>query len=82
MRNRRARNLWMIFHILAFADYPLYSGMYATGFMMLIAGLWLLKRSHEDLDTNSSVSLELKENHKRVENGVYQDNVKKAASLL
>jgi protein-S-isoprenylcysteine O-methyltransferase Ste14 len=35
-------------------------------------GLWLFHRSHVDLGTNWSISLELRENHQLVAHGVYR----------
>ena len=64
--------LWMIFDIFSFADFPLHPAAFAFGCAVLVAGLWLLKRSHEDLGTNWSVSLEVKENHTLTSEGVYK----------
>jgi protein-S-isoprenylcysteine O-methyltransferase Ste14 len=38
----------------------------------LVPGLWLFYRAHADLGTNWSVSLELREKHKLVTQGVYR----------
>jgi len=64
--------LWMIFDIFSFADYPLHPAMFAAGIVLLALGLWLFKRSHDDLGTNWSVSLELRENQNLVTSGVYK----------
>lgn len=64
--------LWMIFDVFAFADYPLYPASLAGGTLVLAVGLWLFKRSHDDLGTNWSVSLEVREDHKIIKQGVYK----------
>jgi len=41
------------------------------GVLVMIAALWLFWRSHEDLGTNWSVTLEVRVDHRLVEHGVY-----------
>ena len=36
------------------------------------AGLWLFRRSHKDLGKNWSITLEIRDQHRLVSNGVYQ----------
>jgi protein-S-isoprenylcysteine O-methyltransferase Ste14 len=64
--------LWIIFDIFSFANYELMPMALACGIATDAAGLWLFKRAHEDLGTNWSVSLELKENHRLVTQGIYK----------
>ncbi|MBE9011909.1 isoprenylcysteine carboxylmethyltransferase family protein [Pseudanabaenaceae cyanobacterium LEGE 13415] len=58
--------------LLSFADYrsPVWAG-YVGGIVFAIA-LWLLWRSHDDLGKNWSPTVEIKEGHTLVSNGVYQ----------
>lgn len=42
------------------------------GVVCLAVGLWLFYRSHADLSTNWSVTLELRENHQLITHGVYR----------
>jgi protein-S-isoprenylcysteine O-methyltransferase Ste14 len=63
---------FVISPVLSFADYslrllPLLGGIVCLGF-----SLWLFHRSHLDLGTNWSNSLELRENHRIVVFGVYK----------
>ena len=58
--------------ILAEADYPLRPVVFAAGVVALVTGLWLFARSHADLGTNWSLTLEVRENHHLVTHGVYQ----------
>ena len=57
---------------LSFADYPLRLGPLVAGVACLVVGLWLFHRSHVDLGTNWSVTLELRENHRLITYGVYR----------
>ncbi|HTF88776.1 MAG TPA: protein-S-isoprenylcysteine O-methyltransferase [Planctomycetota bacterium] len=56
---------------LAFADYPLRPWALACGLALIAVWLWLFHRSHADLGTNWSVSLELRERHSLITSGVY-----------
>jgi protein-S-isoprenylcysteine O-methyltransferase Ste14 len=58
--------------VLSFADYPLHVVPWFLGTVCLVFGLWFFYRSHADLGTNWSISLELREGHKLVTNGVYE----------
>ena len=44
----------------------------ALCFLTLVTGLWLFHRSHADLGTNWSITLEVREHHRLVANGVYR----------
>ena len=63
--------LWMTTRLFAFADYQLYPLPYALGLGMMVVGLWLFYRSHADLGTNWSVTLQMREDHGLVTSGVY-----------
>jgi len=56
----------------AIANYALEPIAYWTGVVVLIASLWLFRRSHADLGTNWSITLEVREGHRLVTNGVYR----------
>ena len=62
----------MVTPLLSFADYPLHVVPWFLGTVCLVFGLWFLYRSHADLGTNWSISLELRDGHKLVTNGVYE----------
>lgn len=57
---------------LAFADHALPPAAFAAGAASLAASLWLFYRSHADLGTNWSPTLEVRENHRLVTSGVYE----------
>src|SRR6478672_8017616 len=64
--------VWAGTSVLAFADYPLNPMPFAAGWLCLVFGLWLFARSHADLGTNWSVTLEVREGHRLITHGVYQ----------
>ena len=61
----------MFSSLLAIADYQLYLTPFILGTLSMIAFFWLFHRSHKDLGTNWSISLEIRENHSLVTSGVY-----------
>jgi protein-S-isoprenylcysteine O-methyltransferase Ste14 len=64
--------LWVATPLFSFADYPLNAAQYAAGVVPFSLGLWLFYRSHTDLSTNWSVSLDIRENHELITSGVYR----------
>jgi len=58
--------------LFAFADYPLHPVPFAAGVLCFAAGLWILHLSHVDLGTNWSITLEVRENHRLVTEGIYR----------
>ena len=64
--------VWMLTAWLSFADYPLHPLTFGLGVEFLVVGLWLFWRSHADLGTNWSLTLEVRENHRLVTDGVYR----------
>ena len=64
--------IWIVSPLFAFAEYPLSPFTFITGCLCLVLGLWLFYRSHADLGTNWSITLEVRENHQLISHGVYQ----------
>ncbi len=64
--------IWVLSPWLAFADYPLRPVPFVAGVVLLVSGLWLFHRSHADLGTNWSITLQLRETHQLVARGVYR----------
>ena len=64
--------IWAATGFPARADYPLHPVPYALGLLAMAAGLWLLYRSHTDLGTNWSVTLQTREDHRLVTAGIYE----------
>lgn len=64
--------LWITTPALAFADYRPRPLPTIAGVACLILGLWLLYRSHADLGSNWSITLEVREQHRLVTSGVYR----------
>jgi len=63
---------WIATPVFDFADYPLHPLPLLTGTPGLVLGLWLFYRSHADLGTNWSITLEVREKHQLVTHGVYR----------
>jgi protein-S-isoprenylcysteine O-methyltransferase Ste14 len=64
--------VWVVTPVFAFADYPLRPIPLVIGTVCLVLGLWLFHRSHADLGTNWSITLEVRKNHQLVTGGVYR----------
>ena len=64
--------IYIFSNILSFADYILPVSLHMLGLLLIIPTLWLFYRSHKDLGTNWSVSLEIREGHHVVDTGVYK----------
>jgi protein-S-isoprenylcysteine O-methyltransferase Ste14 len=64
--------LWIVTPLFAFAEYPLHALPFTVGTVLLALGLWLFYRSHADLGTNWSITLQVRENHQLITRGVYR----------
>jgi len=64
--------VWVAAPVFAFADYPLRPAPLLAGMVCLAVGLWLFARSHADLGTNWSLTLEVREHHQLVTQGSYR----------
>src|SRR5882762_4256266 len=64
--------IWLASPVLSFAEYPLRIGALVAGVTCLVIGLWLFYRSHADLGTNWSITLEVREHHRLITQGVYR----------
>lgn len=56
---------------LAFADYAFQLWLAWAGTFVFAVSLWLFRRTHKDLGRNWSVSLDIRETHKLITQGVY-----------
>jgi protein-S-isoprenylcysteine O-methyltransferase Ste14 len=63
---------WVVTPFLSFADYPLHPPSWLAGVILFSLGLWIFYRSHEDLSTNWSLSVDILENHSLVTKGLYR----------
>jgi protein-S-isoprenylcysteine O-methyltransferase Ste14 len=64
--------IWVASPAFSLAEYPLGTGAFIGGVMCLVIGLWLFYRSHADLGTNWSITLEVREQHRLITRGVYR----------
>src|SRR6476620_10238740 len=63
--------IWVASPAFSFAEYSLGTGLLVAGVMCLVIGLWLFYRSHADLGSNWSITLEVREQHRLITQGVY-----------
>ncbi len=64
--------LYVFTPALAFADYPLPIAAWWCGLILMVASILLFYRSHADLGKNWSPTLEIREGHTLVTEGVYR----------
>jgi len=64
--------IWIVTPLFDFAEYPLEPIPLAMGCLCLLLGLWLFYRSHADLGTNWSITLQVREQHQLITHGVYR----------
>ena len=63
--------IWVASPAFSFAEYPLHLAPLVAGVVCLVVGLCLFYRSHADLGTNWSITLQLREQHQLITHGVY-----------
>jgi protein-S-isoprenylcysteine O-methyltransferase Ste14 len=64
--------IWLASPLLSFAEYPLRLGPFVAGVICFVMGLWLFYKSHADLGTNWSITLEVRAQHRLITQGVYR----------
>ena len=64
--------VWVVSPAFWFAEYPLHLTPLVAGITCLVVGLWYFYRSHADLGTFWSVTLEVRESHRLITHGVYR----------
>lgn len=64
--------IWIVSPAFRFAEYSLHPVPFAAGALCIALGLWMLYRSHSDLGSYWSVTLEIRERHQLVTRGVYR----------
>jgi protein-S-isoprenylcysteine O-methyltransferase Ste14 len=64
--------IWIVSSVFSFAEYPLRAGPLIAGVVCFVVGLWLFHRSHADLGTNWSITLQVREQHRLITHGVYR----------
>jgi protein-S-isoprenylcysteine O-methyltransferase Ste14 len=64
--------VWIGSPAFSFAEYPLRVVPLISGIVCFVIGLWLFYRSHADLGTNWSITLEMRERHRLITQGIYR----------
>jgi protein-S-isoprenylcysteine O-methyltransferase Ste14 len=64
--------IYVLTPFLEFANYRLPIWANITGIFVFLMGIWMFWRSHDDLGINWSPTLEVREGHTLITNGIYQ----------
>jgi len=64
--------IWISSPAFSFAEYPLRIGPLVSGIVCFVIGLWLFYRSHADLGANWSITLEVRDRHRLITQGIYR----------
>ena len=64
--------IWISSPAFSFAEYPLHIGPLVSGIVCFVIGLWLFYRSHADLGANWSITLEVRDRHRLITQGIYR----------
>ena len=64
--------IWLVSPAFSFAEYPLRLAPFVAGVGFFVVGLWMFHRSHADLGTYWSITLEVREGHRLITHGVYR----------
>ena len=64
--------LQLAFNLFSFADYSFNPALAWIGIIILAAFVWLFYKSHQQLGKNWSITLEIREEHKLVTDGLYR----------
>src|SRR5262249_42724731 len=64
--------IWVASPVFSFAEYPLHPMPFSIGAACFAVGLWLFHRSHADLGTSWSVTLQIRKQHRMITEGVYR----------
>ena len=64
--------IWISSPAFSFAEYPLRIGPLISGIVCFVIGLWLFYRSHADLGANWSITLEVRDRHRLITEGIYR----------
>jgi len=64
--------LWVVKPIFRFADYPLHPVPFVLGVACFVVGLWIFYLSHRHLGEFWSITLEVREKHRLITEGIYR----------
>jgi protein-S-isoprenylcysteine O-methyltransferase Ste14 len=64
--------LWVFKPIFRFADYPLHPVPFGLGVLCFVVGLWIFYLSHRHLGEFWSITLEVREKHRLITEGIYR----------
>jgi len=64
--------IWVASPLFSFAEYPLHAIPFIIGIGCFVVGLWLFQRSHLELGRNWSITLQIREQHRLITEGIYR----------
>src|ERR1041384_4443035 len=64
--------IWIASPLFSFAEDPLHAIPFITGIGCFVVGLWLFQRSHLELGRNWSITLQIREQHRLITEGIYR----------
>lgn len=63
---------YILFKVPRFANYPWFPPFVVIGTLVFLCGIWMIYRAHKDLGRSFSYTLEIREQHELVTNGIYR----------
>ena len=63
---------YILFKVPSFANYPWWPPFVVIGTLVFLCALWTIYRAHKDLGRSFSTTLEIREQHELVTNGIYR----------
>lgn len=63
---------YILFKVPRFANYPWFPPFVVIGTLVFLCGIWMIHRAHKDLGRSFSYTLEIREQHELITNGIYR----------
>lgn len=64
--------LYILFKVPAFANYPWFPPFVVIGTLVFLCGIWMIYRAHKDLGRSFSYTLQIRDQHRLIETGIYR----------
>ena len=64
--------VYILFKEPQFANYPWFPPFVVIGTLAFLCGIWMIYRAHKDLGRSFSYTLEIRDQHELVDNGIYR----------
>jgi protein-S-isoprenylcysteine O-methyltransferase Ste14 len=63
---------YILFKVPRFANYPWFPPFVVIGTLVFLCGIWMIYRAHRDLGRSFSYTLQIREQHRLVDSGIYR----------